>query len=172
MNKVVPNNEEQVMSQDDFIVSKTDLKGNITYCNEIFMKFANLKEKDLLGKPHNIIRHPDMPKVVFKLLWDRVKNKEEIFAYVKNLSSNGSYYWVYANVTASLDGNDKTVGYYSVRRKPKSSAIDVIKPLYDELLLKEKSGGLEASSVYLSDVLKKHDLNYDEFINSLQNGDT
>lgn len=171
MKKIIPNTNEQLMSQDDFIVSKTDLKGNITYCNEIFMKFAQLKEKDLLGKPHNIIRHPDMPRIVFKLLWSRIKNQEEIFAYVKNLASDGSYYWVYANITASVDANNKTIGYYSVRRKPKNSALETIKSLYNELLQKEKSGGIEASDAYLTQVLKEQNLSYDEFINFLQNGD-
>lgn len=170
MQKVTPRNQEQVMNQNDFIVSKTDLKGRITYCNEIFMKYAHLHEKELLGKPHNIIRHPDMPRIVFKLLWDRIKNKEEIFAYVKNLSIDGSYYWVYANVTASVDLKDNIIGYYSVRRKPKDSALSIIKPLYETLLEKEKSGGMEASGKYLTELLEKEHLSYDEFINSLQNG--
>lgn len=170
MSKATPNNKEQLMNQDDFIVSKTDLKGNITYCNEIFMKFAGLSEKDLLAKPHNIIRHPDMPRIIFKLLWERIKSRKEIFAYVKNLSNDGSYYWVYANITASIDTDDKLLGYYSVRRKPKESALKVITPLYEELLKKERSGGIDAASAYLEGVLKKAHLNYDEFINSLQNG--
>ena len=70
------------MKEEDFIVSKTDLKGRITYTNKIFMKMAGYTEKELLGKPHNIIRHEDMPKAVFKLLWDMVQGKEEIFAFV------------------------------------------------------------------------------------------
>ena len=72
MSAPIPNNRERTMNEDDFIVSKTDLKGKITYCNEIFMQMANLPESELLGKPHNIVRHPDMPTVVFKLLWDYV----------------------------------------------------------------------------------------------------
>jgi PAS domain S-box-containing protein len=165
-----PNNNEMVMNADDFIVSKTDLGGKITYCNEIFMKYAGLSEAKLLGKPHNIIRHPDMPKVVFRLLWDRVKNKEEIFAYVKNLSSDGSYYWVYANVTASLDLNGNIIGYYSVRRKPNPDAIVAISKLYETLIEKEKTGGVNVSYAYLTNLLNEKDISYDEFINSLQHG--
>ena len=161
----------RTMKKDDFIVSKTDLKGNITYCNEIFIKFAGLSEKELLGRPHNIIRHPDMPRIVFKLLWDRVKDKQEIFAYVKNKSADGGYYWVYANVTASIDANSRIIGYYSVRRKPKDSALVVIENLYKTLLEKERSGGVEASERYLTQLLHSKNISYDEFINSLQNGD-
>ena len=169
-NLKVHNNREKVMKKDDFIVSKTDLKGKITYCNEIFMEFAGFSEKELLGQPHNIIRHPDMPRIVFKLLWDRIKNREEIFAYVKNKRSDGGYYWVYANITASVDANNNIIGYYSVRRKPTDSALNIIKNLYITLLEKERSGGMEASGLYLSKLLEKEGLNYNEFINSLQNG--
>ena len=170
MQTVTQTNREKIMNKNDFIVSKTDLQGKITYCNEIFMKFAALSEKELLGKPHNIIRHSDMPRVVFKLLWDRIKDKKEIFAYVKNLSADGGYYWVYANVTASVDTNNNIIGYYSVRRKPRESALGIIKELYKTLLEKEKSGGVEASSSYLTNLLEKEGVSYDEFINSLQHG--
>ncbi|MEN8302921.1 MAG: PAS domain-containing protein [Campylobacterota bacterium] len=158
------------MNKDDFIVSKTDLQGRITYCNEVFMDFAGLSEKDLLGQPHKIVRHPDMPSIIFKLLWERIKAKDEIFAYVKNMSADGSYYWVYANVTASVDSNDNIIGYYSVRRKPKNSSLNTITELYRTLLEKERSGGTEASGLYLTDLLEKAGKNYNEYINSLQNG--
>jgi len=159
------------MKRDDFIVSKTDLKGNITYCNEIFIKFAGLSEKELLGKPHNIIRHVDMPKVVFKLLWEHIKRGDEIFAYVKNRSFDNGYYWVYANVTASINAQGNTIGYYSVRRKPNDNALKIIESLYKTLLDKERSGGVEASNRYLTDLLKQKELSYNEFIYSIQNGD-
>lgn len=164
-------NQEEVMENDDFIVSKTDINGRITYCNEIFMKFAKLNEKELLGEAHSIVRHPDMPRIIFKFLWERIKNKEDIFAYVKNKNANGGHYWVYANVTASMDANNNIIGYYSVRRKPKNSALNVIKDLYSTLLEKEKSSGIESSAKYLTTLLEKKGVSYDEFINSLQNGD-
>jgi len=165
----MPNSHESVMSEEDFIISKTDTTGKLTYCNEIFMKMAVMKEEQLLGKPHSIVRHPDMPKAVFKLLWDRVQNKEEIFAYVKNLSSDGGFYWVFANVTASCNTSGKIVGYYSVRRKPSQKALEIIKPLYAEMLKIEKSSGISASMEYLTNVLKKEGVSYDEFIAKIQN---
>ncbi len=168
MERPEPNSSRYDMEPNDFIVSKTDLKGKITYCNQIFMELAKYSEEELIGAPHNIIRHPDMPRIIFKLLWERIQNKEEIFAYVKNLSKDGGYYWVFANVTASLDTNGNIIGYYSVRRKPSEEGIRVSIELFAKLLELEKSGDMHASGKYLSDLLDEKDLNYDEFIASLQ----
>lgn len=156
------------MQKNDFIVSKTDLKGRITYVNKIFMSMAEYTEEELLGKPHNIIRHPDMPKAVFKLLWDQISKKEEIFAYVINKTKKGNAYWVYANVTASLDENGKVVGYYSVRRRPNPKALDIIKPLYAKMVEAEKTGGIETSTKILTDLLSEKGVSYDELIISIQ----
>jgi hypothetical protein len=109
-----------------------------------------------------------MPKVVFKLLWEYVQNGKEIFAYVKNLSADGSFYWVYANVTPSYDMNKNIIGYYSVRIKPNPSALEVIKPLYEKLLSLENSGGIDASEKYLKELLKEKGVSYDEFIITIQ----
>ncbi len=156
------------LKPDDFIVSKTDTKGRITYVNKIFMDLAEYDESELLGKPHNIVRHPSMPKAVFKLLWDRIKNKEEIFAFVVNKTRNNNEYWVLANVTASLDERGNIVGYYSVRRKPNPKALEIIKPLYEKMLQAERSGGIDAGAKVLNDALKKEGVSYDEFIITIQ----
>lgn len=168
MKRPTPTNTERQVKDDAFLVSKTDTKGRITYCNLPFIEIVGSTEQELLGKPHNIVRHPDMPRCIFKLLWERIHNKQEIFAYVKNMSFDGSYYWVFANVTASLDKNGTTIGYYSIRRKPNPKALEVIIPLYKELLEKEKSGGMEASEAHLHRVLKEKGASYDEFANALQ----
>ena len=168
MSAPMPNNRERMMQEDDFIVSKTDTKGRITYCNEIFMDMAQMQESELLGKPHNIVRHPDMPKIVFKLLWEYVQKGEEIFAYVKNLSADGSYYWVLANVTPSYDHSGNIIGYYSVRIKPSQRAMEVIKPLYEKLRSLENSGGIAASESYLNNLLNEKGVSYDEFVISIQ----
>ena len=160
-------NERQV-SADAFLVSKTDTKGKITYCNIPFAQIVGAQCSELVGKPHNIVRHPDMPRIIFKILWEHVKNKKEVFAYVKNRSFDGSFYWVFANVTASLDQNSNTIGYYSVRRKPNPKALEIIIPLYKQLLEAEKSGGIEASSRLLESVLKEKNKSYDELMNNLQ----
>ncbi len=159
---------ERALGENDFIVSKTDTKGRLTYVNKIFIDLAEYTEAELLGKPHNIVRHPDMPKAIFKLLWDRVQAKEEIFAYVINSTKNKNSYWVYANVTPSLDERGNTVGYNSVRRKPNPQALETIKPLYAQMLQAERSGGIDASMKILTDILDTEGVSYDEYIISLQ----
>ncbi|MDD3467070.1 MAG: PAS domain-containing protein, partial [Campylobacterales bacterium] len=139
----MPINMEKTFAEDEIIVSKTDLKGKITYGNELFIKMSGYTEDELLGANHNIVRHPDMPKIVFKTLWDTVQGKKEIFAYVKNMAKDGSFYWVFANVTPSLDLSGNIIGYYSVRRKPSKKAIETIEPIYKALLDAEKRGGMK-----------------------------
>lgn len=158
---------ELSFNENEIIVSKTDLKGRITYGNEVFIKLSGYEERELLGKPHNIVRHPQMPKCIFKLLWERIQSGEEIFAYVVNQAKNGDHYWVFANVTPSFDNNGKIIGYYSVRRKPKSDALKTIQALYATLINAEKSGGVNASVKYLEETLRSKGKNYDEFILSL-----
>lgn len=159
---------ERVLNEEDFIVSKTDVTGKITYVNKIFMDLAEYTEEELVGKPHSIIRHPDMPRAVFKLLWERIKNKQEIFAFVVNKTKNGNHYWVYANVTAAVDETGRIIGYYSVRRKPNPAALEVIKPLYRRMLEAERQGGMEASTRLLNEVLAEKGATYDEFIIHIQ----
>lgn len=159
---------ERKMNDNDFIVSKTDLKGKITYCNRIFMDMAEYTEEELLGAPHNMIRHKDMPKAVFQLLWDRIQKKEEVFAYVVNQTKNNNEYWVFANVTASLDVRGNIIGYYSVRRKPNPKAIEIIKPLYAQMLQAERNGGTSASLKILTDLLEEKGMSYDELIIAIQ----
>ncbi|MFL1707005.1 PAS domain-containing protein [Campylobacter sp. MOP7] len=164
----VTNSKERQVSSDAFLVSKTDTKGKITYCNMPFAEIVGAKSSELIGKPHNIVRHPDMPRVIFKFLWEYIKNKKEIFAYVKNRSFDGSFYWVFANVTASIDERGNIIGFYSVRRKPNPKALEIIIPLYKDLLNAEKSGGMDASLKLFERILKEKNTTYDEFMNNLQ----
>ena len=168
MGTITPTNSEKSLSADEFIVSKTDAKGKLIYGNKTFIKISGYEEHELLGKPHSILRHPDMPKVIFELLWSRLKAKEEIFAYVKNLCKDGSFYWVLANVTVTLDKNANVTDLHSVRRKPSSKSMQVIPALYKELLAQEKSGGINASQNYLNKLLKDKGESYDDFIFNLQ----
>ncbi|MFA5233490.1 MAG: PAS domain-containing protein [Sulfurimonas sp.] len=156
------------MREDDFIVSKTDLKGRITYCNQIFMKMAEYSEEELIGKAHSIIRHADMPKAVFRFLWETIPKKQEVFAYVVNKTKNNNDYWVYANITATLDERGNIVDYYSVRRRPNPKALEVIIPLYRKMIAVEKSSGVDASFKVLTDILQEKGVSYDELIISLQ----
>lgn len=164
---------ERTFDKNDIIVSKTNLKGHLVYANRLFMKLADMNEKQLLGAPHSIIRHPEMPRCIFKLLWDTIQDKKEIFAYVVNRSANGDHYWVIAHVTPSFDGSGNVNGYHSSRRVPERRIInDTIVPLYKQLLLEEnkhsnRKDGMNSAFSILHKILKEKGLGYDEFIFSL-----
>jgi len=166
--QITPTSVERVMREDDFIVSMTDLKGRITYGNRIFIEFSGYSEQELLGAQHNIIRHPDMPRAVFKLLWDKIQNKEECFAYVKNMSKDGGFYWVFTNVTPTFDPAGNVTGYFSVRRKPRLSGIQAVTPLYAAMLEAERKAGaaqaIAASTRVLEEFLQQKGMSYDELV--------
>lgn len=131
---------ELFFGEHDLIVSKTDLKGRITYANPTFCQLAGYTEAEILGKPHSVVRHADMPRAVFKLLWDGLNRGQEVFAYVKNKSRTGGYYWVFAHVTPSTDPAKGVVGYHSNRRVPDRVALEQkIIPLYAQVLQAERS---------------------------------
>jgi len=160
---------ERFFEEDELIVSKTDTRGRITYANELFLQVALYDENEVIGKAHNIIRHPDMPRCVFKFLWDRIADKHEVFAYVINRCKNGDHYWVFAHVTPTINEQGRITGYHSSRRVPSQSALEVIKPLYAELLAIEARHHLpreqwQASLPVLVAKLESMNLSYDELI--------
>jgi PAS domain S-box-containing protein len=167
---VQPTDTERFFEKNEIIVSKTDLKGRITYVNSVFMKIADYEESELLGQPHSMIRHPDMPRAVFKLLWTQIEAGREIFAYVKNMTKHGDYYWVLAHVTPSLGAHHEVLGFHSNRRVPDRRVVqDIITPLYRTLKQIEEGAddrkiGLEKACNHLNGVLQEKGLGYDEFI--------
>ena len=161
------------MRDEDFIVSKTDPKGRLTYGNRIFVEFSGYDEKRLLNQPHNIIRHPDMPRSVFRLMWNTLQQGKEFFGLVKNLNKNGYFYWTFAHVTPSYALEGDLLGYYSVRRCPQRSAIDVIEPLYRRMREIEDEHpsaheAMDTSIQILDQYTHAIGKNYNEFILSLQ----
>lgn len=167
-----PTGRTLTFDEDEIIVSKTDLRGIITYANDVFVRVSGYSEAELLGAPHNILRHPDMPACVFRLLWDTLEQRKEIFAYVNNMAKNGDNYWVFAHVTPSFDGRGRVVGYHSNRRVPYADALEKVKPLYAALLAEEKrhasrQDGIKATMHMLEDVLKGAGMSYGEFVFSL-----
>ncbi len=157
--KITPTSNRRNLGPDDFIVSKTDIKGRITYANRIFMDICGFSEPELLNVQHNIIRHPDMPRGVFRFMWDTLKAGDEFLGFAKNLCADGGYYWVFANITPDYDKDGKLQGYYSVRRQPPQSALDVLIPVYKEMLAIEKRSSAkeapEKSIAYLVDVVQQ-----------------
>jgi len=159
-------NVERTFQWDEVIVSKTDTSGKITYANDVFLGISGFTEDELLGAPHSILRHPAMPRCVFKFLWDRIALGHEVFAYVLNRAKCGDHYWVFAHVTPCYDKAGQIIGYHSNRRVPKPEAVATVKPLYETLLgIEAKAGdrraGLEQSFAAL--VKTVGDLGFDSY---------
>lgn len=148
-------NTEYVLKDTDSIVSKTDLKGVITYINEDFLKISGFTKDELIGVSHNIVRHPDMPVEAFADLWDSLKAGRPWTGYVKNRCKNGDYYWVLANATPIRESG-QVVGYMSVRSKPDHATINVVANAY-RLFREGKAGNLKIrdGKVVKSGVLEK-----------------
>ena len=166
---VMPTGREVTFGDDEVIVSKTDPKGVITYANDVFLRVSGYAEDELIGQPHNIIRHPDFPRGVFKLLWDTLEAKQEIFAYVKNMTKSGDTYWVLAHVTPSLDASGRIVGHHSWRRRPEPAAVREVETVYDLMRAEEARHtrtieAAEASLALVGRVLAEQGLSYDEFV--------
>ena len=164
---------ERFFDDDEIIVSKTDLKGHVTYANRVFLRMAGYTEQEILGQPHSIIRHPEMPRCIFKLLWDTLGSGKEIFAYVINRSANGDHYWVLAHVTPSYDDSGNVTGYHSSRRTVDRAVLDdTIIPLYKSLLDEEnrhidRKAGMQSSFDMVLNLLKDKGMDYDELVFSL-----
>lgn len=167
-----PTGVERTFEEDEIIVSKTNLKGIITYANRTFLEIALYSEEEVLGQPHSMIRHPDMPRCVFKLLWDTILAGHEIFAYVKNMSKNGDHYWVFAHVTPTFNSGNEITGFHSSRRKPDLRQIQTADVLYRKLKQEEdkhsdwKRGMAAATEMLLQAVAAKN-MEYDEFVFSI-----
>lgn len=160
---------ETPFDKQDLITSKTDKRGTIISCNDIFAKMSGWKEEELLGSNHNLIRHPDMPQIAYRLAWNTIKNKKEFFGYVKNLRKDGGYYWVFAYITGNWDDDGEIHSYTSYRRYAPRFAIETMAPIYKLLLDLEKQGGMEASEKALNKYLEKKGFAfYDQFIVDLQ----
>ena len=169
---VRPTGVERTFHPDDVIVSKTDTKGIITYANDVFLELAGITEAQAIGAPHSVIRHPDMPRAVFKLLWDTLLEGNEIFAYVLNMSVTGDHYWVFAHVTPTFTVDGGITGFHSNRRVPEKAALEVVKPLYASLKAIEdqasdRASGLQASFTAVLELLRDKGMSYDEFVFSL-----
>lgn len=169
---VSPSGRESPFDVEEIIVSKTDTTGRITYANDVFLRLAHITEDELIGQPHSIIRHPEMPRCVFKLIWDTIQAGQEVFGYVLNMAKNGDHYWVFAHVTPTFDADRKITGYHSNRRKPDAAQIEKVRPLYAALLAEEnrhenRKEGMNAAFAMLVAMLRDKGIGYDEFVFSL-----
>jgi PAS domain S-box-containing protein len=166
---VAPTGEARTFAPDELIVSKTDLRGVITYANDVFLRISRYELDEVLGQPHNLIRHPEMPRAVFALLWQTLSEGRELFAYINNLASDGAHYWVLAHVTPSYSADGAVIGYHSNRRRPSPGAIRTVTPLYRRLVEEERrhptaKAAVAASSRLLDELVAAEAGSYEEFI--------
>lgn len=170
---VTPSGVERRFADDEIIVSKTDPRGIITYANDVFVRVSAYAEHELVGKPHSIIRHPDMPRAVFRLLWDTLQAGDELFAYVVNLAADGAHYWVLAHITPTRSAGGTITGYHSNRRTVDPAVVQQVAPLYAALLAEEQRhahpvAAIDASLGLLRQVLEDRGQTYDELVWSLE----
>ena len=155
MSRPTPIDKEIVLDPKRYIVSETDERGKITFCNDYFMEVSGYNYKELIGKAHSVVRHPDMPKVVFKLLWETISQGKNINAVVKNLAKDGRYYWIFTEFESRKDmDTGEIIGYHADRKSISPHVLEVIADLYAQLLKIEKEDSIEASEKYLISFLK------------------
>ena len=159
--------EEIKFSKKKFIVSKTDIKGNIIFINKNFSEISGYSEIELIGQPHNILRHPDMPKAVFFLIWENLLAGQPISGVVKNLAKDGRYYWVIADLEPKFNSEGNIISLTAFRRSAPQDVIDTTAELYETMLAIEKKHGMEKSLAYLQAFLEEHEIGYNEFISKL-----
>ncbi len=159
--------KEIVFSKKKFIVSKTDTKGNILFVNKNFSEISGYSEEELMGMPHNVLRHPDMPRSIFFLVWNSLKSGREVSGVVKNLAKSGEYYWVIADFSIKLNNQGEIESFTAFRRAAPNQVIEEIETLYETMLEIEKKHGIKGSLSYLESFLEEKHMSYDEFLEEL-----
>ncbi|MCH9813091.1 MAG: PAS domain-containing protein [Epsilonproteobacteria bacterium] len=154
MKRPMPIDIEIVLEPKKYIISSTDLQGLITEVNDYFVEVSGYSREELIGKPHSIIRHPDMPKIVFKLMWERLKSGKDILALVKNLAKDGRFYWIFTTFEPLKDDNGDVVGYTAHRKAAPKHTVETVAEIYRSVLEVEKSKGINASEKFLNDYLQ------------------
>ncbi|MDE1147390.1 MAG: PAS domain-containing protein [Azospirillaceae bacterium] len=165
---------ERRFGDDEVIVTKSDLKGRITYANRTFLTVSGYTEREALGAPHSILRHPGMPRSAFHLMWRMIGEGREFFGYVLNRAKHGDHYWVFAHVTPSFGAGGEITGYHSNRRAPDARVIaESVAPLYRHLVEEEArqaslSAAIAAGTALLDRTLTELETDYDRYMFSLQ----
>lgn len=164
----IPIDKEVSWDKTQTIMSKTDLYGTIEYANETFVDVCGYEDYELMAQPHNIIRHPDIPKVVFKVMWDNIKQGNKFHGIVKNLAKSGRYYWVITDFEYMRDENGNIKNYIARRKAvPQPVITNHIEPLYKKLLQIEQASGIDASEKYLIGFLEEKGMSYVDLITKL-----
>jgi len=164
----IPIDKEVVWDKKLTIMSKTDLFGSIEYANEVFIDVSGYEDHELMTKPQNIVRHPDMPKIIYQVLWENIKKGNEFHGIVKNLAKSGRYYWAITDFEYPRDENGNITNYIARRKSvPQDVITKHIDPLYKKLLQIEKVSGVKACENYLTGFLEEMGLTYVEYITKI-----
>lgn len=167
--KIIPVNTEVHWDKSLELVSKTDKAGKIRYANEAFVNVSGYEEYELVGQPHNIIRHPDMPKVIFKLLWKNLLNGKDFHAVVKNMAKNGRYYWVLTRFEIFKNDKGEITGFMGRRKSVPTEVSDKIEELYKKLKQIEDATEMDSAEDYLTGYLEDQKKTYDEYLSEILN---
>ncbi len=162
-----PTGKEIKLDSAQMLVSKTNAKGDIVYSNDCFVDISGYSKEELIGTPHNILRHPDMPRVVFYLMWKEIRRGNNIIAVVKNLSKSGDHYWVTTDFEIKKTRDGKIRNYMAFRQGAPRNVVKVIEPLYRTMLEIEAKDGMDGSAEYFEKFLEAKGISYDEFIKEL-----
>ncbi|MDJ0388990.1 PAS domain-containing protein [Roseomonas sp. E05] len=170
--RIMPTGRESPFGEEELIVTKTDRKGRILYANDVFLRVSKYAVSDVLGQPHSLVRHPDMPRSVFRLFWETLEEGSEFFGYVLNLAADGSHYWVFAHATPTRDAQGHVIGYHSNRRRPDPAQVARVRPIYEQLLRAEAAApdrkqGMQQGAAALNEMLAKQGVSYERFVFSL-----
>lgn len=161
--------KEIILDPNNVIISITDLKGTIEYCNDEFLELTGFDASILVGSKHNLLRHDEMPRALYKYIWGRLKKEEELSAIIKNNIKSGGYYWAIVDFLIRRDDDGNIIGYRSNSRPVSKKVISEITPIYEKLLYLENLSGIDLAVDFLNDYFTRRTTNYDEFIEQLIN---
>jgi len=164
-------NKEIKLNEDDVLITKTDKSGRIEECNDNFLKISQYTRDEAIGEPHNIVRHPDMPKAIFYYMWKTINSGRNFTGLVKNLAKDGKYYWVVTDFDIQKDEMGKSTGFIAYRSKAKHQAIKLIELIYAEMKEIEWREDMEASYNFLLELLTEQGVTYNEFIEKVVKGE-
>jgi len=151
----------------EVIITRTDLKGNIIYHNPTFSKINGFKGASVINKPHNIVRHPDMPKAIFKIIWSIIEQGLPIQALVKNRTNDGHYYWTLINWKVQKNRDNEIISYVAYAKQAPNHSIKVLTPVYDMMLQIEKEHDIDSSLEYFNSFLNEEGLTYSQYMEKL-----
>jgi len=166
MNNLKRNKEVRCTAQ-EVIISRTDLEGNIIYCNPTFAKVNGFHGAEMIHKPHSIIRHPDMPKTIFRIIWSIIEQGLPIQAIIKNQTNDGHYYWTLIDFKVQKNRDNEVISYVAYGKQAPDHAIKAVEVLYKTLLIIEEEYDIDSAIEFLHSFLDEEGVNYREYMEKL-----